>query len=123
MLCLSDELGCTRSRDVLLQLAACEIHRLSSLELSELSPGSFTHLITAVCQNSQQQEERRPAAAASQARLYTTVGLKKSSWVFFDIFHKRLGIFSPNFTRRSYIYATIKFFYSVVCNFDEVMPC
>ena len=43
---------------------------------------------------------------------------------FSAIFPKRLGIFSPNFTRLLHvpIYAGLQFFYSVTCNFDEVMP-
>ena len=43
---------------------------------------------------------------------------------FSDIFSKWLGIFSPNFTHLLYvpIYAALHFFYSVICNFDEVMP-
>jgi len=43
---------------------------------------------------------------------------------FSDIFPKRLGIFSPNFSGllNVHTYAGIQIFYSIICNFDEVMP-
>ena len=44
-------------------------------------------------------------------------------WIFLTFFLKRLGIFSPNFTRllRVSIYAGVHIFNSVICNYDEVM--
>ena len=49
-----------------------------------------------------------------------TVWVKKSPPVFFWHFPKRLGIFSPNFTRLLYvpIYAGLQFFYLIICNFE-----
>jgi len=43
---------------------------------------------------------------------------------FSGIFPKRFGIFSPNFTVLLHIsiYARLQFFYSITCNFGEVMP-
>ena len=79
MLCMADELGCARSRDVLLQLAACGIHRLSSVELCELSADTFVSLITAVCQNYQQQD-RHSATASSQASDCTVD--ENDSWAY-----------------------------------------
>ena len=40
------------------------------------------------------------------------------------IFPKRLGIFRPNFTCLLCvpIYARLQFFYSIICNFDKVVP-
>ena len=50
----------------------------------------------------------------------------KRTLAFSDIFPKRLGILSPNFARtlhrtRSNLRWTTNF-YSIICNFDEVMP-
>jgi len=48
----------------------------------------------------------------------------KRTLAFSDIFSKQMGIFSPNFTRLLNIhkYAGMKIFYSIISNFDEVMP-
>ena len=54
-----------------------------------------------------------------------SVTQKKSLLRFPNIFPKRLGIFSPNFARLLHVrmYARIQIFVSIICNFDEVMPC
>ena len=44
---------------------------------------------------------------------------------FSDIFPQAVGnLYSPNFTSLLHvpIYAGLQFFYSIICNFDEVMP-
>jgi len=48
----------------------------------------------------------------------------KRMLAFSDISPKRLGIFSPNFTRLLNVhkYARMQFFYSIISNCDEVMP-
>ena len=65
---------------------------------------------------------RRHANVSSPVGLYSVS--KKFPLRFSGSFSKRLGIFSPDSTSLLYvpIYARPQLFYSVICNFDEVMP-